>query len=155
MKFYLKTFYRKTSCNVKCKLYPLFPFRHERLKGDVNTQSDPAQNRINKSPDFSQSADEFHDFPKATDHKDCKPHEVVDNLALHGITTELKPSFPKLNLRNDILRLSRNKMVKEILDKKRRAKDRSYVSSEKQPDLKLSFSKDRVRVQVNTSCKQD
>ena len=106
---------------------------------------------VDTTQDLPESADQFQNSAKVTEHKDGKQSEPMDNLALRGITREPKRKFPNLKLRSDILSLPRNKMIKELLDNKRKAKDRSYVSSEEPSDLKLSFKNDIVKVQVNLS----
>ena len=116
-------------------------FRH-RKKG-VSDSSDT--NASDENSDFSRSANQFHEFPDVGVKTDVKS-ENDDNLALHGITLEPEPSFPKFNLRENILDLDRDKFLKEILSMKRRAKDRTYPRQE-QP--KKMFQTDHIKVQVN------
>ena len=129
----------------------LLSFRQTILDAKTSLSLSSVKDTVNITQDLPESADQSHNSAKVTEHKDGKPSEPVDNLAIHGITLEPKRKFPNLKLRSDILSLPRNKMIKELLDNKRKAKDRSYVSSEEPSDLKLSFENDIVKVQVNLS----
>ena len=69
--------------------------------------------------------------------------------ASQAIKIHAAPSVPVIYQRQDILNLDRDKLLKEILDMKRRSKDRSYP---RDVSLMKTFETHQIKVKVNHNC---
>ncbi len=97
------------------------------------------------------ASDDFHDSPDAgssdkntriqegSRQRDSETEAGASTPDLTFVEEYENPVFPEMNIRTDICALDRERLLDQVVEAKRKARNRNYVTRQEKPNLELSL----------------